>query len=164
MQDKQRSGEHARLELALVRALHFTGLTLPQITAAEHRRILAAATRAELQALLRALGLAQLAEADWSQVAAGLFLAVCLGTAAVASREHGDCLSRCQRTRRRVNVLLFCACPHVHMHKTSMSFSMFSAADLRIRPSTNSIYECRSSVLRRLTLHRNLEGTSWGGH
>ena len=78
MRDTQRAGKHARLEVALVRALQLTGLALPQTTTEEQSRILAAATRVELQAFLQALGLAQLADADWAQVAAGLCFVVSL--------------------------------------------------------------------------------------
>ncbi len=74
MQHMQQSSKHARLEVALLRALQLTGLALPQTRAEEQSRMLAAATRVELQAFLRALGLAQLADADWAQVAAGLCL------------------------------------------------------------------------------------------
>ena len=69
------STQYARLEVALLRALQMTGLALQQNTAAEHTRMLAAATRVEMQAFLRALGLAQLADADWAKVAAGPLLA-----------------------------------------------------------------------------------------
>ena len=77
-QDMQKSSKYARLELALLRALQLTGLTLPQTTAEDQARMLALATRTELQAFLRALGLAQLADADWAQIAAGLCFAVSL--------------------------------------------------------------------------------------
>ena len=73
-----RSGKLARLESALQRALRMAGLALPETGAAQQARALAGATRSELQAFLRALGLAQLAAADWSQVAAGACLACVL--------------------------------------------------------------------------------------
>ena len=75
----QRAARFAHLELALRRALHMTGITLPETTAADQARMLAAATRAELQAFLRALGLAELADADWSDLAAGMCCLVSSG-------------------------------------------------------------------------------------
>jgi hypothetical protein len=68
---KQQSLVGARLEPALRAALQIAGLSLVEQSRADHVRMLAASTRTELQAFLRALELPHLVDADWAQLAAG---------------------------------------------------------------------------------------------